>query len=176
MNTDYEKQATDFLTACNATLTVEYRYTGPYLNFADDNTQRDVYRFIIATPREKYEHLYGDSLHNTQRRIFAHKGPFFSPRVSEAKRLGFYTSSTEIFRQELKDARKRVPSAYDILSCLEKNDPGTFDDFCESYGYDDLPLKEYPRVMGVYRHCVEQYRAITRMFTAEQMDKLREIN
>ena len=35
------------------------------------------------------------------------------------------------------------PNAYDVLSCIEKYDTGSFDDFVNNFGYNDQSLSEY---------------------------------
>ena len=38
--------------------------------------------------------------------------------------------------QKLKAETPLLPTAYDILTCITKYDPGTFEDFCSDFGYD----------------------------------------
>lgn len=63
------------------------------------------------------------------------------------------------------------PTMYDVLACLTKYDPGTFDDFCSSFGYNNdsiSALQTYGRVM-------DEWLMMTRMFTHEELELLREI-
>jgi len=53
---------------------------------------------------------------------------------------------------------------------------GTFDDFCADFGYNEEPLSEYPRVMGIYQARADQYAGLRKLFTSEQMDQLQEIS
>lgn len=86
------------------------------------------------------------------------------------------------FGESLANSKKRgtrqfkKPSAYDILACLEKSPPGTFENFLSDMGYNDQPLSEYPNVLKVWKACVEQYRGISQLFTDEEMEALREIS
>lgn len=64
------------------------------------------------------------------------------------------------------------PSEYDILSCLQKNDCGTFEAFCYAFGYDTDSM----RAFRIYQRCVEEYNDLCRIFTEEQMEKLRKID
>lgn len=41
------------------------------------------------------------------------------------------------FWNSLRDKQnKKSPEAYDVLTAITKNDPGTFEDFCADFGYD----------------------------------------
>jgi len=72
-------------------------------------------------------------------------------------------------------AKGTKPRAYDILACLDANDPGTFDEFCREFGYDDQPLSTYPTVMKTYEAVKAQAEALRVMFTDEQLAALADI-
>ena len=65
-----------------------------------------------------------------------------------------------------------VPSVYDVLACLSKCDPGTFEDFCSDFGYDD----DSRTAERVYFAVQKEYTQLTRIFTPGQMEELAEIN
>ena len=64
---------------------------------------------------------------------------------------------------------------YDILSCLEKYDVGTIDDFVSEFGYEVHKWDDVRRIERTYKAVVRQYNALCKIFTPEQMEKLREI-
>lgn len=64
------------------------------------------------------------------------------------------------------------PTAYDVLACIEKNDPGTFEDFCGDFGYDT----DSRRAFEVYMAMQEQYSKLSRFLTAKELQEVREIN
>ena len=64
-----------------------------------------------------------------------------------------------------------VPSEYDVLACLEKYDVGTFEDFCSEFGYDE----DSRTAERIYIAVIKEYKDLTRIFTAEQMEELSEI-
>lgn len=167
---EYEKQAADFLESTGTTLEIVYQYTGPH--FAGEEEKRDVYRFTLRNKKGEYSSTFGDSLRNTAiNRI--RKSPY-NMSIQDAKDAGIYWRGVDMFAaaRKLKPVK---PSAYDILACLEKYDMGSFDDFCSDYGYNDLPLSDYPRVMGIYQAVSDQVRGLRRIFSAEEMDQLAEI-
>jgi hypothetical protein len=72
----------------------------------------------------------------------------------------------------LNDKKKRVPVAYDVLACITKNDPGTFDNFCGDFGYDTDSRK----AETVYQALQKEWRNVQRFFTAEELTELQEIS
>lgn len=65
-----------------------------------------------------------------------------------------------------------IPSAYSILACLIKNDPGDFENFCGEYGYDSDSRKAYT----TYENVNEEWEGIKGLFTDEEIEQLSEIN
>ena len=65
-----------------------------------------------------------------------------------------------------------VPSVYDVLACLTKYDPGTFEDFCSDYGYDN----DSRTAERIYFAVQKEYTQLARLFTPGQMEELAEIN
>jgi hypothetical protein len=63
------------------------------------------------------------------------------------------------------------PNEYDVLACLQKYDVGTYEEFLSEFGYD--PYDKHSR--EIYNGCVSEYDRLCRIFTAGQMDELREI-
>jgi hypothetical protein len=68
------------------------------------------------------------------------------------------------------DGRKK-PTAYDVITCLTKSDPGHFQDFCSEYGYDEDSRK----TERVYHEVVEEYRKVRSFFTPEEIEQMQDI-
>lgn len=68
--------------------------------------------------------------------------------------------------------RKRQVTPYDLLACLTKYDPGTFEDFCGELGYDSDSRK----AEQTYQAVRSEWRKAREFFTAEELEELREIN
>lgn len=63
------------------------------------------------------------------------------------------------------------PDIYDVLSCITKYDPETFEFFCSNYGYDtDSRMAE-----RIYKGVCKEYAAVERLFS-DCIEELREIN
>lgn len=73
------------------------------------------------------------------------------------------------FGQSLYNGAKE-PTMYDVLACLEKCDVGTFEDFCEEFGYDT----DSRRAERTYKAVCKEYAAVERLF-GDVMDELIEI-
>lgn len=51
------------------------------------------------------------------------------------------------------------PSSYDLLACLTKYDPGTFEDFCNEFGYDT----DSKKAEKIYKAVVNEYAGLCRV-------------
>lgn len=88
--------------------------------------------------------------------------------------LGSYSFD---FGQSISAGNKQ-PSAYDILSCLTKYDPESYEDFCDEFGYERYSSETGRRNMQTYRiylAVLKEWRAVDRLFTEEQLEILTEI-
>jgi hypothetical protein len=63
------------------------------------------------------------------------------------------------------------PNMYDIMTCLTKNDPESFEDFCDNFGYDTDSRKSEK----IYHAVVREYKGMCRLFTEEELEQLQEI-
>ena len=57
-------------------------------------------------------------------------------------------------------AGNKEPHMYDVLSCITKYDPYSFEDFCANYGYDEDSRSAYK----TYLACCREYEAVERLF------------
>jgi hypothetical protein len=67
--------------------------------------------------------------------------------------------------------RKPRITAYDLLACLTKHDPESFDVFCSEYGYGTDSMK----ALETYRAVCEEWRKVSGFFTAAEVEQLREV-
>jgi hypothetical protein len=158
---EYDKQAEKFLSDVGATIKAEFQYYGPH--FDDDKTSRDVYRVTIERKgRVPFTFNFGQSITNS--------GSATSPIRNECKSVycGGMNNWTGLCKQH--GHRRTAPTAYDVLSCLTKNDPGTFADFCADYGYDSDSIKAQKTYFAVQ----EEWNNVRRVF-GDVLDVLREI-
>ena len=106
--------------------------------------------------RENCDHIHGDE----HRARFSREGKSFSV----------------LFWNSYEDARRgHQVEAYDVLSCLQKYDPGDFSEFCSEfcseYGYDE----DSRRDEKTWRAVVREWRKVEKFFNPEELTELQEI-
>ena len=63
------------------------------------------------------------------------------------------------------------PRPYSVLACLEKNDPGTLENFCGNFGCDtDSRMGE-----KIYKAVLKQWHGMRHFFTTAELEELEEI-
>ena len=169
--TDYEKQALDFLAACNAIM--EIKYSGLEKPNWDDKLHC-VYDCTIKTPKGSMTVHFYDSAYNTEIRLMntnkyyeklTHQNYDFAPVLQQFK-----------YQKELKAKQQEaVPTKYDILACLQKYEVGSMDDFMQEFGYEIKCTKDMTNFINTYNIVIEEYNNLCRIFTPEQMEMLREV-
>lgn len=63
------------------------------------------------------------------------------------------------------------PTLYDVLACLTKHNPETFEDFCANYGYDN----DSRTAEKTYKAVLKEWKNLNRLFTAEELNLLTNI-
>lgn len=74
------------------------------------------------------------------------------------------------FGQSIADTGQH-PTAYDVLACLTKYEPGTFENFCEDFGYDTDSRK----AEKIYKAVCKEFENVSKLFTPEEIEQLAEI-
>lgn len=151
---EYIKRATDFLQKTHTKMKIEY--VGRAVNKEwKEKEKRCLYEITLTSPRGSMTFDFWDSIRNTEIRTM----PFDAYNMQANKELA---------------AKKKaaVPSVYDVLACLQKCDPGTFEDFCLDYGYDE----DSRTAERIYFAVQKEYTQLARLFTPDEMDELAEIN
>jgi hypothetical protein len=102
------------------------------------------------------------------RRYFADdKEPRFVFKLKLTRGKKCYTFN---FGQSIVSGSKK-PTMYDVLSCLQKYDVGSFEDFCSEFGYDTDSRK----AERIYKALCKEYEAMCRLFSDEELELLSEI-
>jgi len=68
-------------------------------------------------------------------------------------------------------ANPKAPSMYDVLSCLQKYDVGSFEDFCSEFGYNSETISEYKRINKLYDSVCEEYEWFSSLFDDGEIPK-----
>lgn len=78
-------------------------------------------------------------------------------------------SYTGTFGQSFKN-QGQEPTAYDILSVLTKSEPGTFQQFCDDFGYDVDSIS----ALATYKAVQKEWAGVVRVF-GDVLNELAEI-
>ena len=149
MNTpvnEYHQQASDFLKSTGTKY--EIVYIGKGKHFADDTQSRDRYQVTLSNSKGSYSFDFGDSIYNTEK----------------------YDNALATRRNKGKD-KWQQPHAYDVLANLISYEPGSFDNFCGDFGYDEDSRK----ALEVYLAVQKEWDGINKLFNSEQLELLAEI-
>jgi len=161
---EYETQAQEFLTKTNTTIKADF--VGYKKHFVDDKEKRDVYKVTFTRGERSFFVMFGQSLNCSGKfRYLDHVNNDFK----ELKKVSGFHSLKQV-QCSINKEQKPV-SAYDVLTCLQKSDVGSFKDFCSDFGYDDDSLKAHK----TYKLVVEEYKNVLTLWSDEEIDLLQEI-
>lgn len=73
---------------------------------------------------------------------------------------------------QVKDRKLRTVSAYDLLACITKYDPSTFENFCADFGYDEDSRK----AEATYQAVCKEWQKVQKFFSAEELELIQEIS
>ena len=85
-------------------------------------------------------------------------------RPSKSFSLSFWNSVND-----MQEGKK--PTAYDVLACIQKNDVGTFEDFCGDFGYSEDSIK----ASKTYKAVLVEWQKASKFFTPEELEEAQEI-
>lgn len=80
------------------------------------------------------------------------------------------SSFTVTFGQSIANTGS-TPSAYDVLACLQKSDPGDILEFCDNFGYNP----DSRTVEKIYRAVCAEWSKVNAFFTNEEIERIQEI-
>lgn len=180
---DYQGQGTAFLEATGTTMKVVEAVPQAAAEWAKDDEHHGVkYVITLTNSRHSYTFDYWGSVFHSDKLARA--------IVCDTNRDNM-SPDYFLIKDFLKDNGKKAPlnsfglprlaalvreviapSAYDVLVCLHPMQADTFEEWCSEFGYDNDSI----RAERTYRACVQQDRAMLRMFTNEQLQALEEIN
>jgi hypothetical protein len=186
---DYLKEAKDFLKSTGTTF--EAKFIKNDYHFDGDNLKRDIYRITLQRGNRKFNFDFGQSTMNSQYYLDKVTGDKFSEgkeyfetfermrtkKVYKDKFFKFiYPMSVPMHSENLmKKAgvlkEGKAPTEYDILACLQKYDPETFEDFCANFGYDEDSRK----AEKIYNAVVDEYKNVAMLWNDAEIQLLSEI-
>lgn len=68
--------------------------------------------------------------------------------------------------------KREEPTLYDVLTCLQKYEVGTFDCFCDTFGY----IGTFSDTKKIYKAVCEEFEAMEKLFSEDELEILNLIN
>ena len=175
---DYQKQAQDFLEKTGVTFKAEFLEFGKY--FEDDKHARLIFKITLEKGSRKYSFNFGTSLKTTE--------DFFIYLIDKTTYWDYmdwkkhFKYPARVIKDEevlkhliplISKHKEKInaPSAYDVLACLTKYDPDTFEEFCYSYGYDTDSRK----AEKIYKAVCEEWVNVQKIWTDSEIEEMQEI-
>ena len=156
----YEQQALDFLLKTDTEFKAEFTEHG--LHFDTDKEARDIYKITLTRKDKKpYIFRFGQSIANSGL-INAHYKTSKSFEQGD-KMIPMKGSDYE--------RKRKAPTAYDVLACLQKYDVGTFSNFCSEFGYDE----DSRTAEKIYFAVQKEYDSLSRLYSEQELELMREI-
>ena len=109
--------------------------------------------------------------------VFLEYGKHFYDEDTKRNRYTYTLSKgnrtvSGVFGQSIDGSeRGKSPTKYDILACMRNTSPGTFQEFCGKYGYDNNSIK----ATKVYEAVGKEYNDLCLIFNDDEMKDLAEI-
>jgi len=174
-NTDYEKQANDFLKKTNTVISSKYLKNDFY--FEGDTGTRDIYEITIQREKRKIVFTFGNSIVNSGFYIQFGVRKIIIPqefiKYNDAQiKINSLKFTGEVIKPIDTIHRPTTPTNYGILSCLQKYEIGTFEDFCGEFGYSE----DSRAAEKTYKAVCKEYDNVCKIWSDEEIEELQEIN
>lgn len=164
----YQKQATDFLQQTGTTFEAKFLKNGKYWD--DDKDSRDIYEITLKRGKRSYSFNFGQSIANSAKLVDKLNGNEFTMNGSSLK--GNKRIVDMKFADDYcKEVKGTPPTPYNALACLTKYNPGTFEDFCNEFGYDTDSRKAEKTYLAVK----DEWQNVCALFTDAEIELLQEI-
>ncbi|MCK9597963.1 MAG: hypothetical protein M0R06_02910 [Sphaerochaeta sp.] len=163
MKTDYEKQAINFLKKTGVSLSVEYLKHDKH--FVDDTETRDIYTITLKRGCRNFSFSFGQSNNASGLyTVYPAHPPYKAYKTNKRPKYGTFASFEE-------NENYSIPSAYDVLACLTKYDPGSFENFCGDFGYDTDSRK----AEKIYKDVLNEWHNVCMIWNENEIKMLQEI-
>lgn len=179
--TDYQQQANEFLTSTGTEISIDFIRSGKH--FSDDKEVRDIYLITLKRGRSSWSFEFGQSLNDSG--FYYTKGKqkieldrkYLAKDYFKGKSLGLAGTIKLKDWDFLNNGKSDIihypvaPDAYSVLATITKNDPGTFEDFCSEFGYDE----DSKKAEKIYKSVVDEYKNVCSLFTDSEIEILQDI-
>jgi len=168
---EYDKQVEKFLKETKTEFKTEF-VKWDY-HFQDDKEKRDIYKITLKRGGREYSFMFGQSLnasgqytlYPSMEKIHLQTSKNGEPNKN-IKGFGFLSNGNS-----KKNPEFSVPTAYNVLACLQKYDIGSFKDFYNEFGYSDDSIK----AEKIYKAVCDEYNNLKMLYSDDEINKLQEI-
>ena len=158
---EYDEQAEKFLKETGTEFKAEFLKYDKH--FEDDKEPRDIYIITLKRGNREYKFNFGQSLYASQKWILWLDEKRTTNSDIEAKK---YPAGKRQLNKDFKE-----PSAYDVLTCLQKSEPDDFKNFCADFGYNDDSIK----AEKIYKAVCEEFKNLKMLYSDAELEQLQEI-
>mgnify|MGYP003149679356 FL=1 len=173
-NVEYEEQGKKFLKETNTEFKAEFLRNG--IHFEGDKDKRDIYLITLKRGEREFKFNFGNSINASGEYTFINndgtREQINLKRNDKGKPIKRYKGVYLNNGNSIKNDGFKVPTGYDVLSCLTKYDVGTFKDFCGEFGCDEDSIK----AEKTYKLVVKEFDNIKMLYSDKEIEKLQEIN
>lgn len=173
----YEVQANEFLKATNTEFKAEFLNHGKH--FEGDEQTRDIYIVTLKRGNREYKFNFGQSINCSGEYIV--RESLRNKLLFEKDFRGKYAFTTaerkklflpeQLKKDVFKNENFSVPTAYDVLTCLQKYDVGTLENFCSEFGYDT----DSKKAEKIYNAVLNEYKNVCMLWNETEIEQLQEI-
>jgi len=170
---EYDTQAEKFLEETKTQLIIQFLKWDYY--FEEDTDKRDIYSVTMIRGDRRFTFNFGQSivhsgeyiLFPSQERVHLKKSTYGSHQsIKQIKGFGMLNNGNSKKNKDFK-----IPSAYDILACLQKYDVGSFETFCADFGYETDSRK----AERVYKAVLNEWNNVKMLYSDSEIEMLGEI-
>lgn len=185
---NYEKQAQDFLDKTQTTFKAEYIKTG--FHFDSDKEERDIYKITLQRGNRKMVFNFGASLNDSQdwlirknietkkirkfplNQFLTNGREYLSDKLllNDLKEKQIFLEGKIIFEDEI--IRRKTPTPYAVLACLQKYEVGSFENFCDEFGYN----VDSRKAEKTYNAVAKEWQEVQKLWSDGEIALLQEIN
>lgn len=169
---DYEQIAIDFLAHHEITFECKFLRHGS-MHWDKKGETRDIYTLILKRGKHNLSVEFGQSIAHSGKWIVKDFNPKFTKTFHNKNEAVKYKYSIRISSKGrvLKNPNHEAPTAYSLLTSITKNDPGTFDEFCYEYGYDNDSIL----ATETWKAVKEEWLDVRDFFSRIELEELQEI-
>lgn len=193
---EYELQAEKFLKDTGTTFKAVFLKHDLY--FEGDTEERDIYEITLTREGRVYKFKFGQSTAESGFRLFhdkektkrtGHKGFKIPQEIRDKQKEVNEKNKDErmifardhIIRRWFQEEHfslselywdfGKVPDSYDVLACLQKYDIGSFENFCEEFGY----VNDSRKAEKIYNAVVDEWKNVQILWNDKEIEELQQI-